>query len=103
MMAVREVAVEQLLGRVVLSPRGRPVGRIEDLRADPEGDDYVITKVVIGELGWRAKLLGMAAQLPTFRSLGLRLYRRRAVPWDWIDWSDWEQPRFRSSAAPEES
>lgn len=100
MMVVREVAVEQLLGRVVLSPGGRPVGRIEDLRAEPEGDEYVVTKVVIGELGWGAKLLGMAAQLPTFRFLGLKgPYRRRAVPWEWIDWTDWEHPRFSAGTS----
>jgi sporulation protein YlmC with PRC-barrel domain len=104
MTAVREVALEQLLGRVVRSPAGRRVGRIEDVQAEPEGDDYVIRKVVIGELGWRARLLGMAAQLPTFRFLGLKgPYRRRAVPWNWIDWSDWEHPRFAGPSSAEEN
>lgn len=103
MEVTREIALEQILGRVVRSPAGRPVGRIEDLRAEPEGDDYVVREVVIGELGLMARLLGMAGQLPTFWSIGLRRrYRRRAVRWSWIDWSDPEHPRFRASTLPEE-
>ncbi len=100
----REIALEQILGRVVRSPAGRPVGRIEDFRAEPVGGDYVVREVMIGELGLMAKLLGMAGQLPTFRLLGSsRRYRRRAVRWDWIDWSDPEHPHFRASTvAPEE-
>jgi hypothetical protein len=100
---IREIALEQLLGRVVRSPGGRPVGRIKDLRAEPEGDEYVVHEVVIGELGLMAKLLGMAGQLLALRSIGLsRRYRRRAVRWSWIDWSDPEHPRFRASTSPGE-
>lgn len=102
-MSTGEVRVEELLGRVVLSAGGRPVGRIEDLRARPEGEDYVVHEVVIGELGLMATLLGAAAQLPTFQALGLaRGYRTRAIPWNWLDLSDPARPRFRSSAASEE-
>ena len=95
-MARREVRVEELLGRVVRTAAGRAVGRIEDLRVEPEGDDYVLREVILGELGLGARLVGMAAQLPTFRALGLgRSYRTRTIPWDWLDLSDPEQLRFR--------
>lgn len=98
MMTAREVRVEQLRGRVVRSASGLPVGWIEDLRARPEGNDYVVYEVVLGELGWRAKLVSMAAQLPTFVALGLgRGSRIRSIPWHWLDFSDPERPRFRSS------
>jgi hypothetical protein len=96
MMAAREVRVEQLLGRVVRSASGLPVGRIEDLRVRPEGEDYVVYEVILGELGWRANLVSMASQLPTFAALGLgRRYRVRAIPWGWLDFSDPEHPRFK--------
>jgi hypothetical protein len=96
MMAPREVQVEHLLGRVVQTAAGRDVGQIEDLRAEPEGDDYVVREVILGELGLRARLYGMLAQLPTFKALGMRgRYRTRAIPWEWIDWSDPERPRFK--------
>ena len=99
-MAAREVRLEHLLGRVVRTASGRAVGRIEDLRAQPEGEDYVVTEVVLGELGFRAWLFSLTAQLPTFEALGLRRRSRiRAIPWRWLDLSDPEHPRFRG---PEE-
>jgi hypothetical protein len=98
-MADRELHVEDLLGRLVRTAAGRPVGYIEDLRAEPEGDDYVVRDVILGELGIRARLFGMAAQLPTFKALGLgRHYRTRAIPWEWLDFSDPDRPRFRADA-----
>ena len=98
MMATREVRLEELLGKVVRSPGGREVGRIEDLRVRPDGEDYVVYEIVLGELGLLAKVMGIMAQLPTFRALGLgRRYRTRAIPWDWLDLTDSERPR---SAAP---
>lgn len=94
--AGREVQVEELLGRVVRTAAGRPVGRIEELRVEPQGEDYVVTEIVLGELGLIAQLFAMAAQLPTFQALGLnRRYRTRAVPWHWLDLSDPARPRFR--------
>jgi sporulation protein YlmC with PRC-barrel domain len=100
MMADREVRLEDLLGRVVRTAAGRPVGRIDDLRAEPEGDDYVVRDVILGELGLRARLFGMAAQLPTLQALGLgRGYRTRAIPWEWLDFSDPERPRFLGGRA----
>jgi hypothetical protein len=99
MMATREVALEQLLGRVVRSAAGRPIGQIEDVRVKPDGDEYVVSEIIIGELGLIARLLGAAAQLPTFAALGFgRHYRTRAVPWQWLDLSDPERPRFRDEA-----
>jgi hypothetical protein len=94
-MAAREVGFEDLLGRVVRTAAGRPVARIDDFRVEPEGEEYVVRQVVLSELGLRARLFAMAAQLPTLRALGLAgPYRTRAVPWDWLDLSDPEGPRF---------
>jgi sporulation protein YlmC with PRC-barrel domain len=95
-MARREVRLEQLLGRVVRTAAGRAVGRIEDLRAVPDGEDYVVSEVVLGELGFKAWLFSLTEQLPTFQALGLRRgFRTRAIPWQWLDLSDPERPRFR--------
>ena len=96
-MASREIRLEELLGRVVRTAAGRPVGRIEDLRAHPEGEDFVVREVVLGALGVRARLFDLAAQLPTLQALGLGgRYRTRAIPWHWLDLSDPERPRFKS-------
>ncbi len=98
-----EVQLEQLLGRVVRTAAGRPVGRIEEVRVRPDGDDYVVDEFVIGELGLLAKLSAIVAQLPTLKALGLPgRYRTRAIPWSWLDLSDIERPRFRSAVPDEE-
>jgi sporulation protein YlmC with PRC-barrel domain len=94
----REVRLERLLGRLLVDAAGRPVGRIEDVEAEPVGDEYAITYVVVGPDGPLARLLGFAHQLPTLRALGLaRPARTRRVPWAWIDLSDPAQPRLRPS------
>jgi hypothetical protein len=95
-MAAREVRLEELLGRVVRSAAGRPIGIIQDVRAQPHGEEYLIHEILIGELGLKAKLIRILQQLPTFQALGLgRPYRIRPVPWNWLDLSDPENPRFR--------
>ena len=95
-MPAREVRVEDLLGRVVRNAAGRPVGQVDDIRVLPEGDDYVVHEILIGELGWLPKLFKAAAQLPTLQALGVpRRYRTRPIPWSWLDLSDPERPCFR--------
>ena len=95
-MPARELRLEEILGRVVRTATGRPVGRIEDVRAVPEGEDYVVREVILGELGLRARILSTASQVPTLKSVGLTgRYRTRAIPWEWLDFSDPARPRFR--------
>lgn len=89
MSAPREVRFEDLVGRVVRNPRGRAIGRIEELRVEPDNGDYRVTEYVIGALERLPRLLGFLGQLPTFRALGVgRTLRRRRIPWHWIDLSD---------------
>jgi len=93
--AARDIGVEELLGRTVRTAAGRPVGRIEDFEVEPDGEDYVLRAVILGYLGLRARLFALAAQLPTLRAVGLSgRYRTRAIPWQWLDLSDPERPRF---------
>ena len=94
-MPAREIRLEEILGRVVRTAAGRPVGRIEDVRAEPDGEDYVVREVILGELGLRARLFSMTAQLPSLKALGIGgRSRTRAVPWEWLDFSDPAHPRF---------
>ncbi|MGH7510043.1 MAG: hypothetical protein ACREMZ_11305 [Gemmatimonadales bacterium] len=102
-MGAREVHLEDLLGRTVRSATGRPIGRIDDVRTEPHGEEYLVTEIILGELGLVARLLHFAEQLPTFRALGLaRRYHLRPIPWQWLDLSDPEAPRFRRSSQGEE-
>jgi hypothetical protein len=103
-MGVREVGLEDLVGRVVRTAAGRPVGVIQDIRALPHGEEYLVHEILIGELGLRARLLGMLQQLPTFRALGIgRPYRTRAIHWSWLDLTDPQHPRFRGPSSGEEA
>jgi hypothetical protein len=73
---------------------------IQDVRALPHGDDYLVHEILVVELGLRAKVLAILQQLPTFRALGLgRPYRVRAVPWKWLDLSDPQDIRFKTPGA----
>ena len=95
-MPAREIRLEEILGRVVRTAAGRPVGRIEDVTAEPQGEDYVVRGVILGDLGLWPRLFSVAAQLPTFRSLGFAgRYRVRTIPWEWLDFSDPAHPRFK--------
>jgi len=98
MSAGPEVRLERLLGRPVLDATGRPAGRIEDVEAEPAGDAYVVTHVLLGPDSRLAQLLAVGYQLPMLQALGLgRKPHIRRVPWTWLDLSDPERPRLRPS------
>lgn len=79
----REVHLELLLGTRVLSRDGRPVGRIEEIRA---GAHEEIVEFLIGE----------AALLERLSAVGLFRRKKKGyrVRWDQIDWSDLKRPRL---------
>jgi sporulation protein YlmC with PRC-barrel domain len=92
---IQELRVEDLIGRVVHNDFGRPIGRIQDLRVEPEGEDYLVTAFLLGPLERWRRLRVFAGQLPTFRALGFgREPEVRPIPWDWLDLSDPSGPRL---------
>jgi sporulation protein YlmC with PRC-barrel domain len=96
----REVRLERLMGKLLVDAAGVAVGRIEDVDASPDGEDYLVTHVVVGPEGRLARLLASLHQLPTLRALGLgRKPRIRRIPWTWLDLSDPSHPRLLPSAA----
>jgi hypothetical protein len=92
--------LERLLGRRVVDALDHEVGAIEDVVAEPAGDDYLVTHVVITAANPLARVLGFLHQLPTLRALGLgRRPRVRRIPWSWLDLSDPERPRLLPTVA----
>jgi hypothetical protein len=92
--AVREVRLEALIGRVVTGPGG-PFAQIEDIRVEPEGEEYLVRSYILGPLGSWSRLAALLWELPTLRALGLgRKSRIRMVPWELIDLADPEHPRL---------
>jgi sporulation protein YlmC with PRC-barrel domain len=104
MSARREVRLERLLGLLLVDATGVPVGRIEDVEAYPDGEEYLVTHVVVVPEGWLAGLRASMHQLPTLRTLGLgRKPRTRRVPWTWLDLSDPSHPRLLPTVAEDET
>ncbi len=95
----REVRLERLLGKLVVDAYGLPFGRIEDVIAEPHGDEYLVTHIMIGPNSRLAQLLASAHELPTLRALGLgHRPRIRLVPWSWFDLTDPDRPQLRRLA-----
>ena len=99
----RQVRLERLLGKLVVDAFGLPFGRIEDVIAEPQGDEYLVTHILIGPDSRLAQLLASAHELPTLRALGLgRRPRIRRVPWSWFDLTDPDRPKLRRSVADDD-
>jgi len=86
---------EDLIGKEVRSPHGRVIGRIEDARIEPDGEEYVISHFMIGPSERGARLRAFLGELPTLRGVGIGTERDlRPFPWEWFDWSDPLRPRL---------
>jgi hypothetical protein len=54
--------LDRMLGRNVLAPNGRRIGRLEEFRSQREGQGWTVTECVIGAAGlWER--LGLGARL----------------------------------------
>jgi sporulation protein YlmC with PRC-barrel domain len=90
---MKSVHFELLLGRKVLDPEGRRVGRILAVRAEPAGEDCVVREYLLGTAALLTRL-GISAG----RLLGLPAHREPIrVPWDLMDLKDPEKPRLTCS------
>ena len=85
------VRLDRLLGRKVIGPDNRSVGRLEEFRAERRGEEWFITEYVIGPAGLLERL-----------GLGTRLvlgWRRGGfvARWDQDDVTHPERPRLLCS------
>ena len=93
------VRFDHLVGKEVRNTHGRVIGRIEDARIEPDGNEYVITHFLIGPAERLARLRAFLGELPTLRSIGLGKERDlRPFPWEWFDWSDPNRPALSADA-----
>jgi sporulation protein YlmC with PRC-barrel domain len=91
-----ELRFEDLTGKTVRNSHGRPIGRIQDVRVEPDGEDYLVTHFLLGPLERLPRLMALLGELPTLRALGIGHKRElRPLPWDWFDLSDPERPVLR--------
>jgi sporulation protein YlmC with PRC-barrel domain len=96
----REVRLELLVGRKVYDAAGQCIGRVEEVRAEVDGADYVVREFHVGKLAVLERLLdGRLLRALVRRLSGGRLWRGYAVPWRDMELSDPERPRVRRREA----
>ena len=91
----RELHVELLLNRRVLALNGRPVGRIEEIRAETRGGECVVTEYLIGAYALFERLAAWSVGRAILRTLRGKRNHGYRVPWNALDLSDAERPRLR--------
>lgn len=94
----REIPLHHLVGRIVRDPKGRKVGRLEELRAEIElhedGNDYVVTEFHVGSFGAIETLAGAHFARLLLRRLGrFAPYSNHRIPWDRMDLTDPRNPK----------
>jgi hypothetical protein len=95
----RRIRVHKLLSRQVLDAGGRPVGRIEELRARVREGECVVEEYVLGREGLMERLSVSELSLVALGALGAwRGFAGHRVAWEQMDLSDPQRPRLRSGA-----
>ncbi len=91
----QELHLELLLGQRVYDSTARAIGRVEEVRAEPDGEDWVIQEYLIGTAAVLERLSAWAIGIRLLRMLGARkIYEGYCVPWDKLDLSDPQRPRL---------
>ncbi|MDG4875000.1 hypothetical protein P9273_07815 [Mesorhizobium sp. WSM4935] len=89
------VHLDHLAGRRVFSEHGRSIGYIEEIIAEQDGSDLVVTEFHVGIFAAFERLSASTIGTALLDFFGLRrregLYR---IPWDKLDISDPERPRL---------
>lgn len=88
---LREVRMDRLLGREVLAGNNRPIGLLEEFRAEVRDGECVVTEYVIGPAGLLERL--DLNELVTPRQRGY------VARWDQLDISDELRPRLTCPVA----
>jgi hypothetical protein len=85
----RELRLDSLIGREVLGANNRPVGMLEEVRAERHGSGCVVTEFVLGSAGLSERL-GVSVKL----LFGVHHDSGYVARWDQIDLSDPKHPRL---------
>jgi sporulation protein YlmC with PRC-barrel domain len=90
-----ELHLEQLIGRCVYDSVGNRVGRIEEVHAKQQGDDWVILEYLVGTAAIVERLSAWNLGTGLLHFLGARkLNKSYRIPWNQLDLSNPEHPRL---------
>lgn len=90
----QELHLELLLGKRVRDAAGKPVGRIEEFRAEQEAGEWVLREYLVGRYG-------LGERLSAWSIIRFLLRRRRTrasgyrIAWNQLDVTDPDHPRLR--------
>lgn len=90
-----EAHIELLLGAKVYDVNGEKVGRIEEFRADEDGDACRVEAYLIGASALVERLSAWTLIRPIKRALKGHIYSVFEVPWQEMDLSDPKRPKLR--------
>jgi sporulation protein YlmC with PRC-barrel domain len=90
---MKTIHFEHLLGRQVLDPEGKRIGRLLEVSAKQDGKGCEVHEYLLGTAALLTRL-GISAQ----RLVGLKIRRQPLrVPWDQLDLRDPSKPRLKCS------
>ncbi len=93
-----EIHLELLLGKAVLDSTGKAIGRIEEVRAEQQGEEWVVQEYLIGYAAVLERLSAWTVGLEILHLLGAhKILGGYTIPWDKLDLSDPNKPRLRCS------
>ncbi|MEH2172132.1 hypothetical protein [Nostoc sp.] len=94
-MATREIHLELLLGKQVLDSTGKSAGRIEEVRAEQQGKEWVIQEYLIGTTAVLERLSAWTIGLRILHFLGAhKIHNGYTISWEQLDLTDPEKPRL---------
>ncbi|AUB38218.1 hypothetical protein COO91_04183 [Nostoc flagelliforme CCNUN1] len=94
----REIHLELLLGKPVLDSTGKAVGRIEEVCAEQQGEEWIVKEYLIGYAAVLERLSAWTIGLGILHLLGAhKIHGSYIVPWDKLDLTDPDNPRLRCS------
>ncbi len=94
-MTNREIHLEILLGKRVLDSTGKEIGRIHEMRAAQQGDEWVIQEYVIGPAALLERLSAWTIVRTILPLIGAReIHGGYIVHWNQLDLTNPEKPRL---------
>lgn len=97
-MTPNQINVELLLGKKVIGPNNRKIGRIEEITAELRKGEAYVTEFHIGSYAVFERFAGLSIGRPIVNLFGSWIRKSYAVPWDKLDLSDPGHPRLTCSA-----
>ncbi len=90
----QEIRLELLIGKRVLNLKGKPNWRIQEVRAEQQGDEWAVVEYLIGPAAILERLSAwkLLQVLPLLKTSQLSSGYR--VPWDKLDLTDPEKPQL---------